>query len=99
MCNIKFSSKYYGVISDREIQTGEHCSVEDALAAMHLYKLVQEEWEITVNRKNIPHTKTMVRQNKKRSYSTESDQSEHEKSFLDDDYWPEGMNGQGMTWF
>jgi RNA exonuclease 4 len=30
---------------DREIQSGEHSSVDDARAAMDLYKLVRDDWE------------------------------------------------------
>lgn len=37
----KLSEQYLS----KEIQKGEHCSLEDAIASMELYKLVQEEWE------------------------------------------------------
>ncbi|KAI9713211.1 MAG: 3'-5' exonuclease [Bogoriella megaspora] len=33
------------IVLNREIQTGEHSSVEDARAAMDLYKAVRKEWE------------------------------------------------------
>jgi DNA polymerase III epsilon subunit-like protein len=36
----------------RVIQVGEHCSVEDAIAAMDLYRLVQSEWEYSIAMKN-----------------------------------------------
>lgn len=32
----------------RHIQEGEHCSVEDATAAMDLYRLVRNEWEYSI---------------------------------------------------
>ena len=32
-------------IAGRKIQTGQHCSIEDATAALDLYKLVRDEWE------------------------------------------------------
>ena len=36
----------------RDIQVGEHCSVEDATAAMDLYRLVRNEWEYGIAVKN-----------------------------------------------
>ena len=33
------------VLFGHSIQTGEHCSVEDAKATMNLYKLVEKQWE------------------------------------------------------
>ncbi|CAI2738125.1 unnamed protein product [Dicrocoelium dendriticum] len=34
------------------IQTGEHCSVEDARASMAIYRLVERDWEADLKRSN-----------------------------------------------
>ncbi|XP_013421360.1 apoptosis-enhancing nuclease [Lingula anatina] len=60
----------------RKIQSGEHCSLEDARATMDLFKLVRDEWEKGLLKKSA-HSK----KHKKNP--------ETEKSFLDDEYWEE----------
>lgn len=37
---------------NRDIQSGEHCSVEDAKAALDLYKLQRKQWESQVAKEN-----------------------------------------------
>ncbi|XP_016330645.1 apoptosis-enhancing nuclease-like [Sinocyclocheilus anshuiensis] len=65
---------------NRTIQSGRmgHCSVEDALAAMDLYKLVEDQWEkdILSRDSNTNHT------------SNSSNSLEH---YMQDQYWPESI--------
>ena len=43
--------KFTAVLLHRDIQIGSHCSVEDAIASMELYKLVCVEWEKEFHKK------------------------------------------------
>lgn len=64
---------------NRDIQVGRegHCSVEDATAAMELYRLVEVQWEQeTLSR--LP------------AQDTHSDLSP--SHYMNDQYWPEGLN-------
>ncbi|KAK5866967.1 hypothetical protein PBY51_011496 [Eleginops maclovinus] len=63
---------------NRKIQVGKrgHCSVEDALASLDLYKLVEGEWERELQNKlrddNAPHEPSFAASN----------------HFMQDEYWP-----------
>jgi len=59
------------------IQIGPHCSVEDAKAAIELYKLVQKEWELNIR------TKSACLQ-----ISNDDDDS-YSENFFDDKFWSE----------
>ncbi|KAK2838545.1 hypothetical protein Q7C36_013359 [Tachysurus vachellii] len=52
-----------------------HCSVEDALAALDLYKLVEEEWEKSLQPQNSDP-------------ATDSTSLEH---YMQDEYWPDSL--------
>ena len=83
-----FNSIY---IAGRSIQNSTHCSVEDALATLDLYKLVQEEWEAKLSRKIANRRQTnnieeLPIKNSEKTYH-DSDSSKTELSFLDDRYW------------
>ncbi|XP_064595563.1 apoptosis-enhancing nuclease-like [Liolophura sinensis] len=68
---------------DRDIQTGEHCSSEDARAALDLYKLVQSEWEeMLLSRKARRCHRTVTVPPRQRSLDNYS------KSYLGDEFWP-----------
>ncbi|XP_051976035.1 apoptosis-enhancing nuclease [Xyrauchen texanus] len=65
---------------NRTIQVGRlgHCSVEDARAALDLYKLVEDQWE-----------KDFLPQNSNTDHISDSNNSlEH---YMQDQYWPESM--------
>ncbi|KAM9470857.1 interferon-stimulated gene 20 kDa protein [Clarias gariepinus] len=64
---------------NRKIQVGNtgHCSVEDALAALDLYKLVEEEWE-----------KIFQPQFQNSDSATETFSLEH---YMQDEYWPDSL--------
>lgn len=47
------AKKFLGVT----IQDGEHCSVQDALAAMQLYKMFKKEWEASFYKKKVTKQK------------------------------------------
>lgn len=47
------AKKFLGVT----IQDGEHCSVQDALAAMQLYKMFKKEWEASLYKKKFTKQK------------------------------------------
>ncbi|XP_004069456.1 apoptosis-enhancing nuclease [Oryzias latipes] len=65
----------------RNIQVGKkgHCSVEDATAALDLYKLVEGEWEQELERQlrdeGVPHEPSFASSN----------------HYMKDEYWPEGV--------
>ncbi|KAL6480499.1 hypothetical protein MHYP_G00115320 [Metynnis hypsauchen] len=65
---------------NRNIQVGRagHCSVEDALAALDLYKLVEEEWEKSIQ--------AHIQNSEFISEPTAS--LEH---YMQDQYWPESL--------
>ncbi|EDV25635.1 uncharacterized protein TRIADDRAFT_5070, partial [Trichoplax adhaerens] len=44
------------IILNKTIQTGEHCSVEDARTAMQLYRLVSNKWELDLKQ----HSKSFM---------------------------------------
>ncbi|XP_030283029.1 apoptosis-enhancing nuclease [Sparus aurata] len=66
---------------NRTIQTGRrgHCSVEDAQAALDLYKLVEGEWEQELQNKlrddNTPHEPSFASSN----------------HYMQDEYWPDDV--------
>jgi len=43
--------KLAGLVLGRDIQVGTHCSVEDAVATMDLYRTVEEKWEAELSRR------------------------------------------------
>ncbi|XP_072519597.1 apoptosis-enhancing nuclease [Salminus brasiliensis] len=65
---------------NRNIQVGRagHCSVEDALAALDLYKLVEEQWEKSLQ----DHIQNPV------SIPEPTSSLEH---YMQDEYWPESL--------
>lgn len=46
----------------RKIQSGQHCSVTDARAALALYRISEQEWENYVKQKNYSNVKRIVQQ-------------------------------------
>ncbi|RVE71346.1 hypothetical protein OJAV_G00050900 [Oryzias javanicus] len=70
---------------NRNIQVGEkgHCSVEDATAALDLYKLVEGEWEQEVENQlrdeGVPHEPSFA----------------SSKHYMKDEYWPEDVTANG----
>ena len=67
-----------GTLAGYPIQQGEHCSVEDSRASMHLFRLVRAEWEAEHTAQHYTNT-------------TETD-NESNNSFLNDTYWPEDIS-------
>uniref|UniRef100_A0A3B1J433 Interferon stimulated exonuclease gene n=1 Tax=Astyanax mexicanus TaxID=7994 RepID=A0A3B1J433_ASTMX len=65
---------------NRSIQVGRagHCSVEDALAALDLYKLVEDQWE-----KSLQHHNQNSNSNPEPTSSLEH--------YMQDQYWPQSM--------
>ncbi|KAF4095095.1 apoptosis-enhancing nuclease [Onychostoma macrolepis] len=64
---------------NRTIQSGRmgHCSVEDACAAMDLYKLVEDQWE-----------KDILSQDSNTDHISNPNNLEH---YMQDQYWPESI--------
>ncbi|MCI4380164.1 hypothetical protein PGIGA_G00236930 [Pangasianodon gigas] len=61
-----------------QVDSSGHCSVEDAFAALDLYKLVEEEWEKSLQ----PHVQNS-------DLATDSTSSlEH---YMQDEYWPDSL--------
>lgn len=52
------AKKYLGV----EIQDGEHSSIQDALAAMQLYRMFRKEWELSIKTRK-PYGSLGIKQN------------------------------------
>ncbi|RXN19620.1 apoptosis-enhancing nuclease-like protein [Labeo rohita] len=75
-CSVSLK-KLSQTLLNRTIQVGKkgHCSVEDARAAMDLYKLVEDQWEKPKN-SNTDHT------------LNHSDDLEH---YMQDQYWPDSI--------
>jgi len=67
----KLSSRVLG----RDIQVGTHCSVEDAIAAMDLYRTVEEKWECDVRGRGGGET-------------TATTTAGNTSNFLHDSFWP-----------
>ncbi|XP_075996802.1 apoptosis-enhancing nuclease [Genypterus blacodes] len=71
---------------NRRIQAGKrgHCSVEDALAALDLYKLVEGEWEQEAQHKlrgdDAPQEPSFASSN----------------HYMQDEYWPQDLTAQGQ---
>ena len=71
----------------REIQLSEHCSVEDAKAALDLYKLVEDEWEgELVNKKR----QEINQPQKTNIYTSVQD------NYLSDEFWPDEVSDQHL---
>ncbi|MGH0137075.1 UNVERIFIED_CONTAM: hypothetical protein FKN15_007658 [Acipenser sinensis] len=70
---------------NRDIQVGRegHCSVEDATAAMELYRLVEVQWEQEALSR-LP------------AQDTHSDLSP--SHYMNDQYWPEDLNMNDQYW-
>ena len=66
----------------RKIQVDEHCSVEDAKAALDLYKLVEDEWEGELMAKESQKTN--------QPQKTKLDTSVQD-SYLNDKFWPDEL--------
>ena len=93
-------------ITGRQIQKREHCSVEDARAAMDLYKSVEQQWENDIinteqtniresrqklyAKRNLDTADNQVQDNCQRRHSLPHQHSE--ESFLDDSFWPDDIN-------
>ncbi len=88
----------------RCIQNGEHCSVEDSLAALDLYKLVQDKWEKDINQsqsfsylgdhhgdKSCGHTVTSCDQSRDELVTMDTECCDNWDSYLDDEYWPDNL--------
>jgi RNA exonuclease 4 len=45
---------------NRRIQSGQHCSVTDARAALALYRISEQEWENYIKQKNYTNVKKIV---------------------------------------
>jgi len=61
------------LVLGRDIQVGTHCSVEDSIAAMDLYRTVEECWEAELSSRG-------------RGNTTSSSSPSH--NFLSDSFWP-----------
>ena len=69
-------------LQEEEIQVDEHCSVEDAKAALDLYKLVEDEWEGELMAKESQKTN--------QPQKTKLDTSVQD-SYLNDEFWPDEL--------
>ncbi|XP_034541820.1 apoptosis-enhancing nuclease [Notolabrus celidotus] len=76
-----------GKLLDRKIQVGRrgHCSVEDARAALDLYKLVEGEWERELQERmrddaNAPRAPSFAASN----------------HYMQDEYWPDDVTADGQ---
>jgi len=77
-CSLKTYTKF---ILNRDIQKGEHCSVEDSKATMELYRFAQKEFEDQIKDQGQPDAK------RKRL-----DSEDPNSSYLDDKFWPDTVN-------
>ncbi|XP_072134175.1 apoptosis-enhancing nuclease-like isoform X2 [Mobula birostris] len=68
-------------VAQREVGRDGHCSVEDARAAMQLYKLVEVQWEEKL------HSELWTEHDHK-----VSDTSSEISHYMDDQYWPAGLH-------
>lgn len=74
----KGNSYVYFYISGRTIQKKTHCSEEDALATLDLFKLVRHQWEAEIANTSKSDL------SRKRTVSENS----LDNSFLNDRFWP-----------
>ncbi|XP_071138125.1 uncharacterized protein [Mytilus edulis] len=77
------------ILLGRTIQTKEHCSVEDSMATLDLYKLVSTEWEQSILDKEI---RRQTKDNKDILHNNEEetcDSNCDSKSYLSDEFWPQ----------
>ncbi|CAG2225454.1 AEN [Mytilus edulis] len=77
------------ILLGRTIQTKEHCSVEDSMATLDLYKLVSTEWEQSILDKEIRRqtndNKDILDNNAEEACDSNCDS----KSYLSDEFWPQ----------
>ncbi|TSK28093.1 Apoptosis-enhancing nuclease [Bagarius yarrelli] len=73
--------KLTSTLLNRSIQVDStgHCPVEDALAALDLYKLVEEEWEKSLQ----PHLQNVA---------PATDTASSLEHYMQDEYWPDSLN-------
>ncbi|XP_063404132.1 interferon-stimulated 20 kDa exonuclease-like 2 [Mytilus trossulus] len=77
------------ILLGRTIQTKEHCSVEDSMATLDLYKLVSTEWEKSILDKEI---RRQTNDNKDILDNKEEETCDNNcdsKSYLSDEFWPQ----------
>lgn len=77
------------ILLGRTIQEKEHCSVEDSIATLDLYKLVSRDWEQSILDKEIrrqTNDKTDILDNNEEETCDSKCDS---KSYLSDEFWPQ----------
>ncbi|KTF75383.1 hypothetical protein cypCar_00018306 [Cyprinus carpio] len=79
-CNVSLK-KLSRKLLNRTIQSGRmgHCSVEDACAAMDLYKLVEDQWEKKILSKDL------------NTVHTSNPNNNNLEHYMQDQYWPESI--------
>uniref|UniRef100_H3BG52 Apoptosis enhancing nuclease n=1 Tax=Latimeria chalumnae TaxID=7897 RepID=H3BG52_LATCH len=86
VASLKRMAKY---LLKRDIQVGRegHSSVEDALASMELYRLVEMEWEEELQ-KSSPADELLS--------PSPADSSRENEHYMQDQYWPSDLNEVGQ---